>query len=230
MSSGIRAKVRIDTPDGCPIAQFSGETGGSSRSISKSVDPNTPENVTEEFLVNVDSQDERAGVTEDDLVKIASHRSGTVYRFDRSLGRGCPCEQIEQFGCPVTEIHVRDGALILTFRTPDLDELRNVISALRERYPTLAIQQLHQSYERGEDGERPGYVDQRIITDRQQEVLRTALRMGYFEYPKGANAGEVAEELNIATATFTEHLAAAQNKILDSVLADRHSTPARTPV
>jgi predicted DNA binding protein len=42
--------------------------------------------------------------------------------------------------------------------------------------------------------------------------------MGYFEHPKGANAGEVAEALAITTATFSEHLSAAQSKLFDAIL------------
>jgi predicted DNA binding protein len=42
--------------------------------------------------------------------------------------------------------------------------------------------------------------------------------MGYFERPKEANATEVAEALGIAQSTFTEHLMAAQRKLLDDVL------------
>jgi len=46
--------------------------------------------------------------------------------------------------------------------------------------------------------------------------------MGYFDYPKGANATDVAEELGVARSTFTEHLAAAQTKLMDAILeADR---------
>jgi hypothetical protein len=42
--------------------------------------------------------------------------------------------------------------------------------------------------------------------------------MGYFEHPRTANAGEVADELDISRSTFAEHLAAAQSKLLDAVL------------
>jgi predicted DNA binding protein len=58
----------------------------------------------------------------------------------------------------------------------------------------------------------------RRLTDRQREVLRTAHEMGYFEYPRGANAGEVATALDIEPSTFTEHLNAAQSKLLDELL------------
>jgi len=42
--------------------------------------------------------------------------------------------------------------------------------------------------------------------------------VAYFERPKGANATEVAERLGIAQSTFTEHLMAAQRKLLADVL------------
>ncbi|MDX1745614.1 MAG: helix-turn-helix domain-containing protein, partial [Halobacteriales archaeon] len=62
------------------------------------------------------------------------------------------------------------------------------------------------------------FVDRAELTARQEEVLETAHRMGYFEHPKDANAGEVADALGITTSTFTEHLAAAQRKLLHSIL------------
>ncbi|MFP4188694.1 MAG: helix-turn-helix domain-containing protein [Halobacteriales archaeon] len=42
--------------------------------------------------------------------------------------------------------------------------------------------------------------------------------MGYFNHPKRSNATEVADEMGIAVSTFTEHLSAAQRKILDDLL------------
>jgi molybdopterin biosynthesis enzyme len=61
-------------------------------------------------------------------------------------------------------------------------------------------------------------VDRGRLTARQREVLETAVEMGYFEYPKGANAGEVAEALDISVSTYAEHVAAAQTKVFDDLL------------
>ena len=55
------------------------------------------------------------------------------------------------------------------------------------------------------------------LTDPQREALRTAYEMGYFEYPRDANASEVAAALDIQRSTFTEHLNAAQSKLLDEL-------------
>ncbi|GAB3684603.1 hypothetical protein GCM10028857_13820 [Salinarchaeum chitinilyticum] len=63
-------------------------------------------------------------------------------------------------------------------------------------------------------------VDVDQLTDRQLEVLETAHDMGYYQYPRGANASEVAEALDICPSTLAEHLAAAQSKLLADVLGD----------
>ncbi len=65
-------------------------------------------------------------------------------------------------------------------------------------------------------------VDRSDLTDRQLDVLETAHRMGYFEPSGGANATDVAAEFDLAVSTVTQHLSAAQAKLLDAVLS---STP-----
>lgn len=55
------------------------------------------------------------------------------------------------------------------------------------------------------------------LTDRQQEVLRHAFYDGYFEIPRGSSATELSDRLDIARATFTQHLRAGQRKIYDQL-------------
>ncbi|AUV83305.1 bacterio-opsin activator [Salinigranum rubrum] len=44
------------------------------------------------------------------------------------------------------------------------------------------------------------------LTKRQLEVFQLARERGYYEYPKGASAGELADELCVTTSTLHEHL------------------------
>ena len=217
MGQGIRAEIRIDQPIGCPIATISAETGASSSSISRSVDPGEPDRVTEEFDLGAEFSDAVEVSTEEELQQVFSYGSTDVYRFSREGGRGCPCERIEEFDCPIVDVRTRNGSLYLVFHAPSMEDLQAVIGNLRDRYPGLDVQRLLRSQEEHAE-QNLVFVDQSKLTDRQREVLETAHSMGYFEHPKGANAGEVAEVLGITTSTFTEHLAAAQRKILSSIL------------
>ncbi|WP_435067259.1 helix-turn-helix domain-containing protein [Haloplanus sp. C73] len=215
MMGGIRAELCVDADGSCPVASAAANADASTLSVSRSVAPADEGTVTEEFML--DDAAAEAADADERLSPVFTYGSKTVYRFSRTRGGGCPCECIEQFDCPVVDVHTRDGMLYLVFHAADMSELQGVITTLRERYPTVDIQRLLRS-----EGERADhdlvFVDRGRLTDRQREVLETAHSMGYFERPKGANAGDVAADLDISRSTFTEHLAAAQTKLLDAIL------------
>ncbi|MFB6171510.1 MAG: helix-turn-helix domain-containing protein [Haloarculaceae archaeon] len=213
MESGIRAEVRVDAPANCPIARASRETGADSHAISKTAPPDG-ETVVEEFML--DSAVE-PGPDPDEVEAVFSYGGQRVYRFERERGRGCACERVEQFGCPVVDIYTRDGGLYLTFHAASMAALQDVVEALRATYDGVDVRRLlHSAGDRAEHD--LVFVDRGDLTDRQREVIETAHDMGYFDHPKGANASEVAAALGIARSTFSEHLSAAQRKLLDAIL------------
>lgn len=53
------------------------------------------------------------------------------------------------------------------------------------------------------------------LTERQREVLEVALRAGYFDWPRGSTAEEVAESLGISSATLHGHLRKAERTLFD---------------
>lgn len=55
------------------------------------------------------------------------------------------------------------------------------------------------------------------LTDRQREVLRTAYEAGYYEWPRECSGETVARELDISSATFSEHIHAAERNLLTAI-------------
>ncbi len=216
MTRGIRVELSIDRPDECPLAAMTG-TGETSHSLSKSTgDGGRGETVTEEFTLEGGGPvDSPVGV---DAEEMFSYGSQSVYRFTRAADRGCACERIEAFDCPVADVYADGNTLHLTFHAPDTETLSDVLDNVRDRYPSVSIDRLIRSSGDEPEDEQLAFVDRGELTRRQQEVLETAHRMGYFEYPKDANATEVATELDISPSTFTEHLSVAQSKLLSSLL------------
>ena len=219
-ASGIRAEIRVSSPSDCPVAGISDKNGATSRSVSRTSSADSSV-VTEEavFDNHIDMEDTKVGddsITEMD--EVFSYDSETVFRFSREKGRGCACECIEGSGFPVVDTYTHDGDLFLTFHVPDKETLKRVIERLGERYTSVEVRRLIRS-ETGEGGRNDlVLVDRSELTEKQKEALRKAHEMGYFEHPKDANAGEVAEELGVATSTFTEHLSVAQSKVLRCVV------------
>ncbi len=54
----------------------------------------------------------------------------------------------------------------------------------------------------------------RGLTDRQQEVVETAVEVGYYDIPRRATHEDVAEELGCTASTAGEHLRKAESKVM----------------
>lgn len=212
MATGIRATVEFDTPGSCPLLQRSTGTDGVT---------------VDEAMSNVTSSGEAPSVTDfsvtgdlevgDGIVALFEGGDSNRYRLVHDDGVGCPCECLGELGIPVARYLAREGRLTLVFYAAGYEELKEAVAELRDRYPGVDVKR----FVRSPTGEQPRdsvFIDRNRLTARQLEVLRTALDMGYFERPRGANATEVADALDINPSTFSEHLAAAQRKLLEDVL------------
>ena len=58
----------------------------------------------------------------------------------------------------------------------------------------------------------------RILTERQEEVIRVAFSSGYFDYPKRTGSSKLASRLGISISTLSEIMRAAQRRILAEYL------------
>ncbi len=56
------------------------------------------------------------------------------------------------------------------------------------------------------------------LTDRQREVLETAVEMGYYAIPREARHTEIAAELGVASSTVDEHLRKAESRLFTGLL------------
>lgn len=61
-------------------------------------------------------------------------------------------------------------------------------------------------------------TDKGILTERQQEVIRTALSAGFFDYPRKADTVAVAAQLGISVSTLSEVIRAAQRRVFSEYL------------
>lgn len=211
MDTGIRVKLHAESPECCPIASASSVNGETVSMISWSK-ANGDESVVEEFTVSGGDFPSHREV----LDTVFEGDKQSRYQFARS-DEGCVCSYIEQAGFPIESLVVEHDGLSISFYVSSLDELGELVTGLRESFDGIRLLSLHRTDDLDETV--PVWIDRSKLTPRQEEVLRTALEMGYFDYPKRANAGEVAEELGIGLSTFSEHLAAAQSKLLEDVFS-----------
>lgn len=211
MPSGIRATVEFTSADICPLANLSATIPTTIDAVNSNVCPTDCANSVVEFSMPADDEPEM------DMTPIFSQGSTERYRLNLDEDSTCPCTYLAQFECPVVRYVAQNGTLTLVFHAASFDQLQEVITGLRQRYPNVNIKRFVRSpaVDRSEDSV---FIDRGKLTARQLEVLETAYEMGYFERPRQANATEIAAKLDINPSTFREHIAAAERKTFADLL------------
>lgn len=205
--TGVRAELAVDDLEGCPVAAASASLDGPAGEVNWA---DTGSVTVEQFTAGGDPETASPEA-------VFEYGDRTVYEFERAADDPCFCEAIERRVGPVADVRARDGTLRVTVHASDVDALRSLVADLSERFEPVRLAYLVQTRSGDADGAVVP-VDVGRLTDRQQEVLETAYDLGYFEYPREANAQAVAEALDISPSTLTEHLAAAQSKLLGELL------------
>ena len=210
MGSGIRAEVSLPTSAPSP---FDGVVDGSSPiySVSRCAPDLDAQVVVLEFIADADLP------RPEGVEVVFDYGDKAAYRFEAPCVDDSPFAVLDRHGVPVSETTIRDGRLLVTFHASDLPTLRSVLDGFQESCPDMQVLRLLQSSSTPEESDLVT-VDRSDLTERQREVLTAAYEAGYFEHPKGANAGEVAASLGIDRSTFSEHVAAAQRKLLSTLL------------
>ncbi len=60
------------------------------------------------------------------------------------------------------------------------------------------------------------------LTDKQRSILLTAFKAGYYQWPRGASAADIAKRLGLSSSAFLDHLRTAEAKLI-SAEVDAHA-------
>lgn len=120
------------------------------------------------------------------------------------------CEVVRRCGGTVYEAYCRDGSWTLEVRFPDRDQVSRAADRFDERDVTVEFTTISGR----SDVANPSPT---ALTDRQREILETALAHGYFEIPRELSLQELADECNISHQALSEILRRGEEN-----LAQRH--------
>jgi predicted DNA binding protein/DNA-binding response OmpR family regulator len=120
------------------------------------------------------------------------------------------------FGADVNTLSVTDGAgTLVAVVAPDAD-LRALIDAVQESFPDVDIVAKREVERRVQSTEAFRDELENKLTERQRDAMETAFVSGYFEWPRGSTAEDVAASLDISAPTFHEHLRSGERKLIET--------------
>ncbi|MES3161402.1 MAG: bacterio-opsin activator domain-containing protein, partial [Halorubrum sp.] len=123
-------------------------------------------------------------------------------------------------GATVRDAVARDGRVRVVADLPDGTDIRPIADGLRATYPDVRLVS-KESVARSHHTEstlRDGVTER--LTDRQWATLSAAYHSGYFDWPRGSTAEEIADTMEVSSPTFHNHLRKAQRALLDTLFDD----------
>lgn len=154
-----------------------------------------------------------------DINLLIEYENGGLFEF--LVSGNCPAFRLAELGALPRSVEGRDGEGRIVAEIPPQYDPPAVVEAFLDDNPDAEL-----TTKREKESVAPlfpqsafRHVLQTHLTDRQREVLRTAFEAGYYDWPRECTGTDVAAELDIASATLSEHIHAAERKLL-TVLFD----------
>lgn len=196
------------TGDDCPLSMATRET-------ETVVEAKPPQRRTDgNALIQFSGESALAPVLDDDerIRYLHASRTDEHVNYRCMTKHLCAVHQLTDVGFMAESLRYDDGVETYTGAVVGYDVLEGVLEAAGE---TVGVT-LERIYPLGSEDDEA--VARRWgFTPAQEEALRLANEMGYFEVPRRADAGDVASELGIGKSAFLERLRRGQASLMAQV-------------
>jgi len=126
---------------------------------------------------------------------------------------------VASLGGSIERAVIEDGDHDMTLHVSPTADVRRIIDAVEEAYPTAQLLKRRQITRQDDPADHVQRALTADLTDRQRTVLEAAYYAGFFDWPRDASGEDVATSLGIAAPTFHQHLRKAEQKVFDRFLA-----------
>jgi predicted DNA binding protein len=155
---------------------------------------------------------------------LTTYRDGDLFEF--VVSDHCPAFRLAELGALPRTVRGVDGVGTIVAEIPSRYDHAAIVETFLEEHSDAELASKRETDAITPPLSEPAFrqVLRTHLTDRQLEVVRTAFEAGYYEWPRECTGEEVAEELGISSATFSEHVHAAERKLLTALIDGFDST------
>lgn len=188
-SNHVTAQFRVELPSGTDCALLESGTGG--------------EDITQDIVWLDDDEMCRVEVTTDD---------GSRQLLGDEVDDGCVCPTFRHHDCVTSIEAFDDDALIVSVATADREELSEIVTSLRDLGAAVRLERIGHS--NADPERRLLELEADDVTEKQFEAVRMAVEAGYYERPRRADLGDLADELEVSRSAVSQRLAAVESKLV----------------
>ncbi|WP_122090184.1 bacterio-opsin activator domain-containing protein [Halalkalicoccus subterraneus] len=154
---------------------------------------------------------EQRGIEDSRLVE--GRDSGALVEV--AVSRDCPLLLLTDYGATISEATIGSGEARIVAECAYDTDLRALVERLTEAFPDSRLigKQAAERGASGLDGFEQGATER--LTERQHAALRAAYFGGYFDWPRGSTAEEIADAMGVSSPTLHSHLRKGQRELLE---------------
>jgi predicted DNA binding protein len=155
---------------------------------------------------------ERASAAGVDARLIAEHSDESLVEV-RTTGASLTGRLVE-LGGSVRQLVAEGGEAHVTCEVATDTDVRSFVAALLESFPESELLAKRESEGSARSATEFRRDLENRLTAKQRSVLRAAYHSGYFDWPRGSTAEELADSIGVSAPTLHNHLRRAQRKVL----------------
>ena len=160
----------------------------------------------------LDSATAMDGVTDGRYIREYDDRSLLEFTVEGNS----PALTLTDLGATICEGVAEHGEQTIRAELPSGADVRSVVEGLRSVFPDTTLRSKHAVDQPVETvAEFQDSLAERL-TDKQRAALRAAYFAGYFDWPRGSTAEEVADSMGVSSPTLHNHLRKAERKLLSA--------------
>ena len=171
-----------------------------------------PEQVTQNLVSGTSAG---PGPRRDCCAEVTVSGEGSSQFLKRRTDSSCICPVFSEHDCVATIDGVEDGQFVVSLSVPGREELASIVEALRERGATPRLHRITSA--RTARGSRLLELEADSITDKQREAVEVAVESGYYERPRRADLGDLADQLEVSRSAVSQRLSAVESKLVDEL-------------
>jgi len=146
-------------------------------------------------------------------------------RFELRVSEPPVTSLVAAAGGSVTAAKIENNDLRMTVHLPQSADVRGLLDRVQQEYSAvrpIARRQVDRSETTTEQIINTWTDD---LTDRQRASLEAAYFAGFFEWPRASSGKDLAATMDVSSATFHQHLRAAERKLFRILLDDPETKP-----
>lgn len=133
----------------------------------------------------------------------------------KRLVEGCICPTFRDHDCVASIEAVKRGEMVVSLSLPSKDILSEIIEALRNRGATVELRSIARA--ESARSRRQLTLDAGSITEKQRKAIEVAFEEGYYETPREADLGDLADRLGVSRSAVSQRLTAAESTLMEQV-------------